>query len=159
MPLLVSAKPQPVCLLRPYLNKYVTISIRKSWRKSLWWGDLVAHSQCPAFAVLKIDTCTNVLSITRRGKKKITYTPVPFLSARREATWSNQCWNLSRSLYTMIKFPNPWAKSPEGGPPPEPPLPRLTFPFALSSFPLSFPLPSSLDMWSVVGAQVSVFTA
>lgn len=35
----------------------------------------------------------------------------------------------------MIKFPNPWAKFPWGGPPTSPSLSRLTFPFPLSSFP------------------------
>lgn len=35
----------------------------------------------------------------------------------------------------MIKFPNPWAKFPWGGPPTSPSLFRLTFPFPLSSFP------------------------
>lgn len=31
-----------------------------------------------------------------------------------EAIQSNMGWNLSRSLYTVIEFPNPWAKFPEG---------------------------------------------
>lgn len=35
----------------------------------------------------------------------------------------------------MIKFPNPWAKFPWGGPPTSPLLSKLTFPFPLSSFP------------------------
>lgn len=143
-------------LLQPISNTRVTISFRKPWRKSLWGGNFVACSQCPALAVLKIDTGTNVLSITEGGvgerKNHIHTSPFSF-SLQREATWSNQCWNPSRSLYTMIKLPNPGAKSPQGGPPPDPPLPRLTFPFALSSFPLSFPLPSSLDMWSWWGLK------
>lgn len=36
-------------------------------------------------------------------------------------------WNLSRSLYTMIKFPNPWAKFPWGGPPTSPLLSNWLF--------------------------------
>lgn len=58
-------------------------------------------------------------------------------------------WNLSRSLYTMIKFPNPWAKFPWGGPPTSPSLSKLTFPFLNPLF-LLFPSPSSLSFPSTL---------
>lgn len=66
---------------------------------------------------------------------------------------------MSRSLYTMIKFPNPWAKFPWGGPPPTPSLSKLTFPLPLSCFLLlhffHFPYLKALipDLWPAVRFQ------
>lgn len=62
-----------------------------------------------------------------------------------EAIQSNMGWNLSRSLYTMIKFPNPWAKFPWGGPPTSPSLSKLTFPFPNPLSPLSLPFISFIS--------------
>lgn len=59
----------------------------------------------------------------------------------------------------MIKFSNPWAKFPWGGPPTSPSLSKLTFPFPLLSFPplhlFHFPYLKALisDLLLILGLQ------
>lgn len=60
-----------------------------------------------------------------------------------EAIQSNMDWNLSRSLYTMIKFPNPWAKFPWGGLVLH--FPSWVFHSSTLTHSLLFSLPSSLS--------------